>query len=1299
MKDLPKLTISLVTVIFFFMSGLDTKAESPAGPAGFFRPQAMEDYNDPAYTALQDSSGYVWIGTQTGLLRYDGCHVVRYQYSPDDPNSLCNSHVSSLLYWPDAGKMIAGTDAGVSVYDFMDDDFSTVSACGYLQVKALLRDADTLYVGTVDGLLRFNLPDGNISAGMQPDTAFVVDDHIACIRKNGSTVSFGAYDCFYTYDSFSGKIRKFSLETERKLVLDILAEDGGQVYWLGTEQGLVRYDTESMTSEVVIGNIPVKHFLKDTEGRIWIGTDDGLYIRDAGGYSQYRHESGNDNSLTDNVVWSISRGKDGDIFICTDAGLVIPEIPKYGTFRPLSSITDSREGLNISSMAIDPSGNLWLGGMNGLIMCRKDNEGIRWYKSDRENPEMRLAHNKIRDLHNYGTGLFAVSDGGLDRIDYRTGKIRHFNLLAPEGEHIITWMYSLAEDTQGRLWIGTFDGLLMIEDPDRLLTAGSGEYRSDRLFNLNSSPGISGNVVMDVAFADSFGAVLTNGNVDIIGLPGGNPEISYVELPSGLYATTLASDKGLIWIGTSRGLFSLSGNGEAIQAAGFGLNVDAIVPDDDRIIVLSGRNIYILDTEEGTWSHYPFGKSPLYCGIARDDGSVYLGSSDGYFEFRTDALPEASELPQTAVTSIFIGNERVDIGKEYDGITLKHDQNSFSVEYSSFDFSGRDSRFVYRLAGLDDRWQETTDSRAVFINVPGGKYRFEAAAATPDGSMPVSTASLPIRIRPVWYVTPYAWILYFTVFAGMCIGIFYYLRMRHQLQIEHMERDRALKSADMKTEFLANVSHEFKSPLSIILGFVSRMIASESDALRSRELNTVRQNAEKIHLLLDQMVRFNDDSGSTPLFIPSATSLQEVAKAVFDRYADVFASKKVNPRFVADEIGYIFMVDRVKMESALSNLLSNALKFTPSGGSVLMSVLVAEETDDMLYADIKVEDTGCGIAADELPLIFNRYYRAPSGLKDNPGGTGIGLALVKEIVEQHKGKVWVTSETGKGTSFTIRLSTIKADSFVLKPAGKEELSLHNLSNVWQHDRKPIILLVEDNADIRDFITASLGKDYVFLAAGDGKEGLDIASKEKVDLVITDIAMPGMDGLAMSRAIRNSLETTFLPIIILTGKNDESTELKSFEYADAFIAKPFNLNYLNNRIIQLLIKHEQYLAKVRQQKILEPSGVEEGKSYDEELLQNVVDIVTRHIEDPGFSASRLCEESRYSSKQIYRKIKQLTGMGIVEFIRDMRLKKAALYLSQGKLSVTEVMYKAGFTTASYFSKCFKEKFGVPPSEYK
>ena len=691
---------------------------------------------------------------------------------------------------------------------------------------------------------------------------------------------------------------------------------------------------------------------------------------------------------------------------------------------------------------------------------------------------------------------------------------------------------------------------------------------------------------------------------------------------------------------------------------------------------------------------------------------MLLGSADGWFELDPDNVHIPEAPARVAVTAFILDNENVEVGREYDGnvilpdsrsmnsgITLRHDQNTFALEYSTFDFSGRTERFAYRMSGLDDSWQETSDSRAVFINVPSGKYRFEVAVVPADGRKPAAALSVPVTIRTVWYATSFAYILYLMVFAGMCAWVIYYIRMRQQLRTEHEERVRALKTVEMKTEFLSNVSHEFKSPLSIILGFVGRMIASESDALRSRELDTVRQNAEKIHLLLDRMVRFNEDSTTSTLFIPSATSLGEFVRTVYDRYAAAFAEKKISSRFEADEIGYIFMVDKVKMESALSNLLSNALKFTAPGGSVLMSVKTGEETDEMLYADITVEDTGCGIPQEELPLIFRRYYRASGSASLDPGGSGIGLSLVKEIVELHKGKLSVTSEPGKGTSFTVRLSTMKADSFILKRDPGEHYSLHNLSNVWQHERKPIILIVEDNSDIRDFIAASLGKDYMFLTAEDGRRALELLSTEKTDLVITDISMPGMDGLEMCREIRSSLRTAFLPIIVLTGKNDARTESLSYEYADAFIAKPFDLDYLNSRIIQLLIRHENWLSKTRQRKMLEPDTVEQGKSFDEEFLQNVVDIVSRHLEDPAFSASVLCSESRYGSKQIYRRIKQLTGLGIVEFIRDIRLRKAALYLSQGKFTVSEVMYRVGFTTASYFSKCFKEKYGVSPSEYK
>ncbi len=1299
--------IACIVLILFLPVRLAADIPS-AGPFGFHCPEGLKECRYPVYTAVQDSSRFIWIGSEHGLLRYDGYDILSYRFSPEDSRSICNNHVSSLVYCHDYGKMVVGTDAGVSLYDFATDSFSRLEACGYRQVKTLLRDGDRLWIGTSEGLECFDISAG-LDPAMKPDSTLNAPaDYIACARKIGDGLFFGTYDGYYRYGRETGFVR-FGLGTVRKLVLDISpVRSGSSALWLGTENGLVRYVPDRGVSATFLENIPIKNFFRAGDGRLWMGTDSGLFIMEGDRTVRFRHEAQNSSSLPDNVVWNIIRDSENDIFICTDYGIVLPRLSPDRTFIPVSSITGSRDGLNVGVMSYDQAGRLWLGGMNGLVMQSGDGQGGKWFRSDTGAVGSRISHNKIRDLHDDGDGLFAVSDGGLDRIDCRTGKVRHFNIAARSGEHLSTWMYSVAEDSRGRLWLGTYDGLLMIGRKDRLLAGGQETYVADRQYNLSTDPGISGNAVMDVAFAEGFGAVISNGAVDFIDT--GTDMTSYVDLPSDLYAIALESDGRNIWIGTSRGLFRLGPDGRAVRMEGFSLPAESVTVNGDDIFAVSGSSVYIYNVTDGNWTSCSFGDIPLFCGIAGKDRTLLLGTADGYFIFDRKKIRERPRNRKVSVTSLFLDNVRIRPGQEYDGkvilkenpdrtmeIDLKYSQNSFTLEYSTFDFSGSDSRFVYRLSGLDDGWQLTEENRAVFINVPGGRYVFEVAPASADGFPASEAVSLPVRIRPVWYASPLAFLIYLLVMSGLCVSVIYYIRMRHQLQIEHLERDRALKMADMKTEFLANVSHEFKSPLSIIIGFVGRMLSSESDALRSRELGTIQQNAEKIHLLLDQMVQFNENGG-TSLFIPAPASIQDLARSVYDRYADAFAGKDISSRFVADDIGYVFMVDRVKMESVFQNLLSNALKFTPPGGSVLMSVTVGEETGDMVYADIKVEDTGCGIPSDELPLIFNRYYKASSGQKDNHDGSGIGLALVKEIVGMHKGKVWAVSEPGKGTAFTVRLSTMKADSFILKSAGKEEYSLHNLSNVWQHDRKPIILLVEDNADIRDFIAASLGKDYVFLLADEGHAALDLLSREKIDLVITDIAMPGMDGLTMSRTIRGSLETAFLPIIILTGRNDEQTEIRSFEYADAFISKPFSLNYLNNRIIQLLIKHEQYLARIRQQKMLEPEAVENERSFDEKLLQDVVEIVSRHLEDPGFTASALCEESRYSSKQVYRKIKQLTGMSIVEFIRDTRLRKASLYLAQGKLSVTEVMYKVGFTTASYFAKCFKEKYGVSPSEY-
>lgn len=695
-----------------------------------------------------------------------------------------------------------------------------------------------------------------------------------------------------------------------------------------------------------------------------------------------------------------------------------------------------------------------------------------------------------------------------------------------------------------------------------------------------------------------------------------------------------------------------------------------------------------------------------------DGEKVYAGTTDGYHVISSEDFSQSNETLRTRITGLNISNHRISVGERVgndvlltrniditDRLVLPHNRNSFTLEFSDFDFSLTEHRYAYRLKGLNDDWQitENGSNHATFINLPTGSYLFEVGSILSDGRIQEDPATLQIEVRPQWYAGPIAWIVYALLFVVLLAATLSVIRARRQLALEQAERDKALKMVKMKSDFLANLAHEFKTPLSIILGHVGKLISVEADSLYCQELVSMQRNAEKMHRLIDKMVTDNEtDNGA--LFIPSATSIVELTRKVYDEFAPAMAEKGINTRFYCDNIRYIFMLDRVKIESVLSNLLSNAMKFTPAGGSILVSVTVGRETGDLIYADITVEDTGVGIRPEELPHIFNQYYRAASNQDRNSHGSGIGLYLVKSIVEMHKGTVSVDSTPGKGSRFTVRLSTMKADSFIMQDEDRDEnVSLYSLSKVWNHERKPIILLVEDNRDIRDFITASLGDDYTFVCAENGKQGLDLLAGNKIDLVITDIVMPVMDGLQMSRRIRRSMATAFLPIIILTGKNGHGVELESYEYADAFIPKPFSLKYLNNRIIQLLIKHEQYLEKIRHEQMM-TAQVEEIRNPDEVFLREITDLINAHIDDPEFSAARLCELSRYSSKQIYRKIKQLNGMGAVEFIREVRLRKAALYLKQNKLTVTEVMYMVGFTTPSYFSKCFKARFGVTPSEY-
>ncbi len=1246
------------------------------------------------FAIAQEGDGPLWMGTDDGLLRYDGYDWRQIRHTSGDSLSLPDNIVGTLAYDSERRLLIAGTDSGLCLYDPSKDCLRIVGGSRHLHIKSVLPQGDSIWAATTTGLYLFS--DGAAEK--------LLEGHFTSVRKIYGSIWAASAGCLMEQPAGSALWTRHPIGGESGLVLDICPDaEGGGNLWVGSESGLCLYSPRlGQCLEHLLENTPIKTF-RYHGSTLWMGTDNGAATLESDGRIVfYRHDVSDPQSIPNNVVWAVAEDTAGNLWFGTDHGAASAFTGRPYRFTRIDRITGSTDGMDIGVMAPGSDGSLWIGGRGGLICCRQDLGGGFILKADSPSPRGRLSHNKVRDLYDDGSRLWIASDGGLDFFDYSSGKIANCRIAEPTGRYSPNWMYAIAEDGDGHLCLGTYDGGLFIMEK-RLLRGARDTVTSCRHLSRTSTPALKSDIIRDLIYHNGRLYVIYSDAIDI--LSADMNSLQRVIMPAGTFIITARSGEGRLWIGTDRALFSLSDGLNLQKIEGLEAYIIALDIYGGKVWAAGRSTLASYDPACGKWEHFPAEGMPLMS-ICHTGGRMYFGTVDGVLEF-SGAPVETGTYAKLRISELYAGEERIRPGVKYDGrvlleedvgyaskIVLPHSLGSFSISLSTFSFGSRDDVMLYRLRGFDNSWRrlEREENKVSFINVPAGRYAFEYRTAE-NAQEPAS--SIEVHITPPWYATYAAFAMYALLAAAMLLSALRYWKIRSRLLMEQRERERAIAMANSKSEFLSNVVHDFKSPLSIILGFLNNLKSRESDSLKTRELEAVAGNAQKMNLLLHKMAEFNAD-GSSMLFVPTPVALGEFAREVWDSYAQAFADKGISGRFSSEELDYLFLVDKVQMTSALGNLLSNALKFTPSGGSVLLAVRSAGGSSDMYYAEITVEDTGCGIRKEDLSKVFNRYWCADSLRGINPGGSGIGLDIAKKAVELHKGRISVTSEEGRGSRFTVQLSTMKSNTFTVKKSSTEELSMLSLSQVWQHDRKPIILLVEDNADIRDLIVASLGKDYVFVTAGNGQEGLAALKGAKVDLVVTDIAMPVMDGLEMSRQIRGALETAFLPIIVLTGRDDAQTRITSYEYADAFISKPFDLNWLGAVIIKLLIKHEQYLDKVRRQKVLS-SAEEPSQSPDEDFLKEMMEIVSRHMDDSGFSAAALSDESHWSQKQVYRKIKVLTGKTVPEFIRDVRLDKAEAYLSQGSLTVKEVMYKVGFTTPSYFSKCFKERFGRLPSE--
>jgi len=778
------------------------------------------------------------------------------------------------------------------------------------------------------------------------------------------------------------------------------------------------------------------------------------------------------------------------------------------------------------------------------------------------------------------------------------------------------------------------------------------------------------------------------------------------ELTGGKNPTFILCDKsGFVWAGFRGGVMRITPKDNQIEAIKF----DTFSPNEVLSMMEVDGQLWI-STTDGFWLVNMKTLKARYLNLSdkrflsmffdEKEDQIYLGDVDGY-SITSPEILSVKKIDRSIIsTALYVNSQLMESGKQSirytSQIDLNYRENYISVELSDLPYSLEEkNKFVYQLEPVDRNWNllSTNSNRISYSNLSHGSYRLLVSKLDITGQPSESRYALDIIIHPPWYYTIWAKSIYILLLLSLTGWTFNFFRVKNRLKIERIEKEKILEQSRMKMDFFTNLSHELKTPLSMIIAPISRLLHEISGTHEKQQLKLVQQNAMKLNSLIHQMLDFERmDTNSNSLLILSKTELVAFARNLFFVFEEAEKESGISFQFESNQEKVYLELDVIKWESILNNLLSNAVKNTLNGGTVTLSLNFKAESGEM---EIRVADTGSGIPSQDIPYIFQRFFQSPktAGKKE---GTGIGLYLVKTYSEMHGGAVSIFSEENVGTTITIRLPVTAENSEMGKSLAEDQLL--NINNI-QDKEKPLILIIDDNPEITGFIHDILHMRYRCCTAGDGLQGLELCFNLIPDLIISDIMMPGMNGLEMCRKIRKHIPTSTIPIILLTAKDNKETELESIQLnIDTFISKPFEPDILLSRIEQLIKKNHTLEARIRLETIANPKEIE-AVSYDEKFLSGITHIIEDHLSDSELNVSALCETSGINNKQIYRKLKQLTGMTPVEYIKSIRMKKAAMLLRQKKFSVAEVMYMVGFSNHSYFSKCFKAEFDKTPWQYK
>lgn len=1317
---------------------------------------------------FQDDRGFIWLGTRDGLNRFDGNQILVYRYNPLDTNSISDNYIRCISQ-DQSGAIWVGTSNGLNRFDpktarftrFKNNTDNPSSISHNLITSICVSPTGQLWIGTGSGLNLYHPAQQSFERIYANELYRAPENQLTCLHQDSTgRLWIGSEKGLYYLDHRRQRIlpwNTFVAGAPAGAIRAIHAGLNGSL-WIGVDNGL--YTLEPVKNHwnsykhidkdrSSLGTNMVRSMEVDHHGRLWVGTVNGglnLLLPDEG-FRHFQNEPSNPASLSQRTVSALLEDRQGNLWIGTHRGgvnLYVPNQQNFGLFQKEPN-ANSLSYNDVKCFYEDRNGKIWIGtDGGGLNVFDPVTKAFRHYRYNAYNVNS-LGSDEVLHVFEDSDGNIWVSTwgGGLNLFNRHTGSFTRFvhNATKP-GTISSNYVQQVFEDDQHRLWVATyFGGLNLLDRKTKIFTRVESDEQHLTHPMGNNFVSICQDKKGNLWFGTDDGGLncLEKQTQKFV-----NYFVNDEKMPD--LRVLFVDSKGRLWAGQN-GLYLYD---ETTRSFGLFPGQATLAQEFIKGICEDTEGHFWISTSNGLTRFHPQTKSIRKFNTAdglqglefeanaylkTKDGRLYFGGVNGFNAFYPKDIQPARFVPPVYITGFQVSNEKLtpansptiftqDISYTRE-IVLAHTQSTFSFDFAALNFSvPENNQYAYRLQGLNDQWNYVgNEHRATYTNLAPGHYVFEVKASNNDGVWNETPTSVRVIITPPFWNT---WWFKTLITVILLAAVFSVLFLKRRLEIQKLEESKRREMHRMQLQFFTNISHEFRTPLSLILGPLEILQKEEHASRFQHHYQTMHRNASRLLGLVNELMDFRKaESGVLKLKVMPG-SLELFLQEIADEFTGLSEAKNIQFSVeVMDKLPQLWF-DRQVLEKILLNLVSNAFKYTANGGAITVKVTRSPERlqpsfqNELIqksayqgkeYIYIQVADNGIGISKDSIKHLFERYYK----ITDSHLGSGIGLAFVKSLTFLHKGSISVYSERQKGTEFIVALP-VSADDYTANEKwmqDKKDPVVHIESLDYKYEGPLIhapdeqkkdkqlskhLLIVEDNDELRRFLKDMLSEEFQVWEAAEGQTGLSMAREKSPDLIISDVMMPVMNGTEFCKKIKEDEQTRHIPFIMLTAKAAVRSNIEGIESgADFYFSKPVNTDLIL-KTIRNIFKHQQSIREYYSKDLHQETRALVHAARDKDFIDQLLAVVEEQLSNPELDVEYICRRIGMSRTKLHQMIKNITGQSISDFVRTVRLRRALQIMTEEDVLITDVMYRVGMQTQSHFTKAFKKEFGKTPSQY-